>query len=339
MNRSLLLVILTIFLLPCGCMKPPSPAKGPVKKSLILMDTLIEIAAYGNRNVADKAVKEAIKEMKRLDAIFDRHKESSFARKFDNNAGFKPLTAPPEFLAVLSASGKLVKASNGSFDPTIAPALDAYSFDAKSPYIPREEELSELLKLRDWSKVLLDEQKGQAALLQKGMAIDLGGVAKGFIVDTGLQKLRQGGVEAALINAGGDLATFGRKWSKDPFRIGIQHPDDPKTITGVLRLTDCAVATSGDYERYVEVDGKRYHHLLHPKTGRPSRKSRSATVVTTSALVADALATSVFILGPKEGIAFAERLPKVEASVVSPQGKTFSTTGFDKWLERGLGNE
>ena len=338
MNKNWLLIIFTLSLMAYGCTKPQQ-AKGPVKRSLILMDTLIEIAAYGKREVAEKAVEEAIKEMKRLDAIFDRHKESSFARKFDNKAGSKPLAAPPEFLYVLSATGKLVNASNGSFDPTIAPVLDAYSFDAKSPYIPKEEELFELLKLRDWSKVFVDEQRGKASLKEKGMAIDLGGVAKGFIVDTGLYKLRQGGVEAALINAGGDLATFGLKWSKDPFRIGIQHPDDPKAIAGVLRLTDCAVATSGDYERYVEVGGRRYHHLLHPGTGRPARKSRSATVVTTSALVADALATSVFILGPKEGIALAEGLSKVEASVVTPKGETFTTSGFNKWLERGLGNE
>ena len=335
-NYFFLFLSLIVF---CGCTEPKAPINEPLKKSFILMDTLVEVTVYGDRTVAQRALDGAIKEMTRLDNLFDRHKELSFARKFNSLAGTKILTTPPEFFTVLEATDKLVKATSGSFDPTVAPLLDLYSFDKESPYIPKDDEVEKLLKYRDWSEVELQAKERRAWLRMKGMAIDLGGVAKGYIVDRGLERLRQQGVEAAIINAGGDLATFGHKPSKEPFRIGIQHPDDANAIVGVLRLTDCAVATSGDYERFVEVDDKRYHHLLNPKTGRPSRLSRSASVITSSALVADALATSVFVLGPKEGVALAERLKNVEASVMTPQGESFATSGFKKWLEGRVENE
>ncbi len=331
-NRLLLLLTLGVFLLSSCSLSPPPP-KGPVKKSIILMDTLVEIAAYGPRDKTEKAVKEAIEEMKRLDALFDRHKEKSFAKLFDKGAGKEPLQSPPEFIQLLEATDKLVKATNGAFDPTVAPLLDSYRFDVEKPYIPSDNEVNTHLTKRGWQKVHFDGKQKKARLTEAGMAIDLGGVAKGYIVDFTLKRLKENGVEAALVNAGGDLSTFGLKFGTDQFRIGIQDPDNPKAIRGILKLSDCAVATSGDYERYVVVEGKRWHHLLSPATGRPARLSRSATVITSSALVADALATAVFVLGPRQGIALAEKLKHVDASVIAPNGEVTYTSGFAQWLE------
>jgi len=325
-----------------GCWGPPSSAPAPtddaVRRSFFLMDTLVEMAAYGDTSTTTDAVEAAVGEMRRLEAIFDRHAPASFAAVFDRRAGRGPTTAPVEFIALLRASADLVNASEGAFDPTVAPLLDAYRFGEDEPRIPDDGEIGSLLSRCRWSAVV-DTGDGTVgpSLRTSGAALDLGGVAKGYVVDRALDVLRRGGCSAALVNAGGDLRAFGRKPGGAPFRIGIQDPDDQQAIRGVLQVRDRAVATSGDYERYFERDGLRWHHLLDPTTGRPGRLSRSSTVVASSTMVADALATAVFVLGPRRGVALAERLPDVEAAVIAPDGTWSATSGFAGLLEDETG--
>ncbi len=142
------------------------------------------------------------------------------------------------------------------------------------------------------------------------------------------------GIKAALVNAGGDLRSFGLKPGKKPFRIGIQNPDNAQSIVGILRVTDCAVATSGDYERFFKMDGKRWHHILDPKTGRPGRLTRSVTVIAQSTMMADGLATAFFVMGPKAAIDLANGLKDIEAAIIAPNKRFYMSRGFSKYLEK-----
>ena len=300
------------------------------------MDTLVEITVYGPEKETNLAVDAAMKEMRRLEGIFNRHDNDSFAREFVNRAGEDPFPVPKEFLELLHEASRLVKKSKGSFDPTIAAILELYAFSSKDPRVPDEDSLKSALELCGWDKLHMDVSQGKAALGQEGMVLDLGGIAKGYIVDAAIEELGSHSVTAALINAGGDLRCLGKKPGGKAFKIGVQNPRTRKEILAVLSIRDLAVATSGDYERYFNAHGKRWHHLLDPKSGKPARKSQSATVVCSTTMAADALATAVFVLGAKKGLALAKSLPTVEAAVVDSQGRFHATRGFQVLLDGGV---
>ena len=162
------------------------------------------------------------------------------------------------------------------------------------------------------------------------MRVSVGGIAKGYAVDRAVEELREHRVENALINAGGDLYCLGTNLGR-PWRVGIRDPDEPIKVTATVDVTDGAVATSGDYQQYFDVDGPRYHHLLDPATGFPARRSRSATVITTGSTErADALATGLFIHG-KEGLDLFDGLPEVEALLIDSAGRRFQTSGWSSY--------
>jgi len=309
--------------------EPASPCK--CKETLLLMDTLVEVTAYGPGKRAELAVEQALTEMSRLAALLDRHKANSAAHLLNVRAGQAPEQVPLPLLEVIERAAQLNAQTNGVFDPSIAPVLDAYDLGSKNPRIPSTEEINSLLGRTGWPRVV--STPSDRVQLRQGAALDLGGIAKGYVVDAGIEILEKAGATAGLINAGGDLRSFGKKPDGSPFRIGVRDPVDKDAICCVLRIENRAVATSGDYERFFERNGQRWHHLLSPFTGRPARETRSATVITGSALAADALATTAFILGPTKGIASMEKLSGVEASLIGADGKCYQTSGFAQYVE------
>jgi thiamine biosynthesis lipoprotein len=161
-----------------------------------------------------------------------------------------------------------------------------------------------------------------------GMVIDLGGIAKGYAIDRGIEVLRERGVTMALMNAGGDLRCLGTKADGTPWRIGVQNPREKTSIVGVIKVSDGAVATSGDYERYFLQDGVRYHHLLDPATGMPARACQSVTIVAQTAEMADVMATAVFVMGPERGLAFIRDHPDIEGMIIRADGEMLFSEGF-----------
>lgn len=159
--------------------------------------------------------------------------------------------------------------------------------------------------------------------------LDLGGVAKGFAVDEAVKVLKEAGVPSGIVNAGGDLRSFGRKPGKIPWKIGIQNPDDPQDLAGVLDVGEISIATSGDYQRYFEVGGVRYHHILDSTTGRPARSGvRSVTTLADDCSLADALATAAFVMGPEKGLVLMEEWKGVEGVIISDDGAYHVTSGI-----------
>jgi thiamine biosynthesis lipoprotein len=178
-----------------------------------------------------------------------------------------------------------------------------------------------------WSRVKLDASEGTILMPQPGMALDLGGIAKGYALDRAAKVLQKHGVSSALVNAGGDVLVVGEKEPGKPWRIGVQDPRNPREVIAVAALKDRVIMTSGDYERFFVQDGKRYHHILNPATGNPAEGAQSVTVVASSGLVAEPLGATVFVKGVEAGLKYIQSLSGVEALVVDSQGQIHMTLG------------
>jgi len=176
--------------------------------------------------------------------------------------------------------------------------------------------------------VLLDPKRRTVRFAQPGVRIDLGGIAKGYAVDCGIELLRQRGYTHALVNAGGDSRVIGDRLGR-PWVVGIRHPDHPDQVITRVPLTDSAFSTSGDYERYFDEDGVRYHHIIDPRTGHSASKVRSATVIAPTATRTDGLSKTAFVLGPEEALRIYNALEDVDAILVAPDGRVLYTKGLE----------
>jgi len=278
----------------------------------ILMGTLVEIKVGGlERRRAENAVAAAFREMGRIDSLASRTKRGDVFRL--NRDGEADVS--PEVSELLTRSILYGDMTEGGFDITVQPLLERWSyFEDDHISVPSQEELRGLLHLVDYRKVKVEGRR--AVLLTKGMGIDLGGIAKGYAVDRAVEVLRSNGVTSALVEAGGDIRLLGTKPDGSPWRVGLRHPRKSGMLT-VFELSNVSICTSGDYERFFERGGERYHHIVDPKVGYPARRCCSATVIASDATTADALVTGVFVLGPLRGMALIDSLRDVEGVMVS----------------------
>lgn len=293
------------------------------QRSMILMDTVVDVRVDGRNSAA--LVERVFQRMAELEKLFSRFIPESEVSAINRAAGdwveVSPLT-----LELVELGMEMSRITDGAFDLTIGAVLDLWGFGSDIRRVPEEDELREALATVDFTQVEVNRKQG-AVRIPQGTVLDLGGIAKGFIVGQGIEILRDAGVERALINAGGDISVVGRRPDGRPWRVGVQDPDQPSSIRYVLPLDDQSVVTSGDYQRYFTVEGVRYHHIIDPFTGYPARGLRSVTIVGDDPAMCDAISTAVFVLGWAEGRALVERLPGVEAILV---------TDTDAWISPGL---
>jgi thiamine biosynthesis lipoprotein len=237
-------------------------------------------------------------------------------------AGIAPVVVSDELLEVLAMAERASRWSEGAFDVTFYALKGLWKFDEDlEEKIPDEAELKRRLPLIDYRKVVVDKARKTVFLQKRGMAINLGGIAKGYAVDRAVAVLRKAGFVNAIVQAGGDLMCAGSK-DGQPFVAGIRDPRGGRAdVFGRLQLIDHAFSTAGDYERFFLVDGKRYHHILDPRSGHPATRSRSVTIYAPTALLADALDDAVFILGWERGFQMLEKIPDVGAVVVDDHGQ------------------
>ena len=215
-------------------------------------------------------------------------------------------------LAVIEQALRLCKNTEGAFDPTIASVIELWTHAGKSGKAPGDVELAQALERVGCNKVETSHSRSRIRFTQQGMRLDLGGIAKGYIAAEAARLMQKRGITRGIVDAGGDVVVFSGKGDK-PFRVGIKHPLAPETVFAVLSVANGAVVTSGCYERFVEVAGKRVCHILDPRTGRPTEGLLSVTVLSRDAGAADAYATALFVLGPEDGFSLAKSLPEVEA--------------------------
>jgi len=328
---ALFIVTATLLLLAaCGRQEPP-PAAHLVERSHISMGTEIALTAWTAEDVrADAAFAAVFGEFDRLDALMSVWKDGSDVLRLNAAAGDRPVPISAETREVLRVAREISDRTGGRFDVTFAALSGLWKFDDqdKDGSVPDRREIQKRLPLVNYRDLEVDDGAGTAFLRRKGMRVNLGGIAKGYAVDRSVDILRRSGVRNFMIQAGGDMYVGGRRGER-PWRVGIRDPRGPNDRSfAMLDLTDGTFSTSGDYERFFFKDGRRYHHILDLSVGEPARGCRSVTLVTERAIIADALAKGVFILGPDEGMALIERTPGVQGVIVGARNEVLISSGL-----------
>jgi thiamine biosynthesis lipoprotein len=305
----------------------------------LLMDTDVNLTFYTGEGAgrADAVAREVFAEMERLENLFSRNLDGSDICRINENAGKRPVRVDPQTLELIEEALHYAALSEGCFDITIGPLMDSWGFLDGRTSVPPDGLLRKNLSLVDYRLLDIDHDVGEVFLPLEGMVLDLGAIAKGYIVDRGIDVLKSEGIAHAFLNAGGDIKVTGGKPGGEPWNVGLLHPRasemEGNGIMAGIMLDSSAIVTSGDYERYFEEGGKRYHHLLDPSTGFPAGELLSVTVVAPEAVTADALSTAIFVLGPARGMELAERLPGVEVFLVLPEMKVSYTSGLEGRLK------
>lgn len=311
MNRApILLIILSLVSFSCQ-------GNGPVEETRFLMDTVVRISVYDqdlSPGRVHTAIDKAFKRMEQIEDLTSIYIDSNDVSRIIQNAGLKFTPVSSDVSQLLRSSIEVSENTMGAFDITVGVIKRLWQFDSDTPLVPDEALLK--LNLHNVNYKEIQVMGNMAYLGMGGMVIDLGGIAKGYIIDQGIAVLLEEGVKVGIVEAGGDMGIFGSHPHRKKWRIGIRHPrKSQEEIIGVLETDACSIATSGDYERCFFHNGIRYHHILDPRSGLPAEDCVSVTIVTESALLADAYATAVFVLGHEKGLELIERMPSVEGVI------------------------
>ena len=294
------------------------------------MGTLVDITIWAEDAARAQGAADAVfEEFRRLDALMSNWVESSDVSRVNAAAGQRPVQVSDEVLRIVSLSQKVSKRTGGAFDITVGAYRGLWKFDQDlDGTLPTQAEIDARRRLTGYRDLIVDLKHRTLRLRRKGMAITLGGIAKGYAVDRGVAILRDHGLKDFIVQAGGDLFVSGTK-GPQKWRVGIRDPRGARDATFALtELQDRTFSTAGDYERGFVKGGVRYHHILDPKTGFPTRGCRSVTVIAKDALTADAWDTTLLVMGPDKGLKLAEKLPDIEAVFVDAKNKVRVTSGL-----------
>jgi thiamine biosynthesis lipoprotein len=317
-----------LFLSACQPARPET-----VQEARPLMGTVVGISAYGsNAGKLRGAVDAAYAEMSRLSDMMNHYNPASVVSAINNAAGRHAVTVPPELMAVLHMARSASERSDGAFDITVG-SLKGWRFDPEHPRLPAPGEIAAQLPRVNYRHLILDDAAGTAFLEKPGMRIDLGGVAKLPILHAGMRVLAKNGVHNAMIDGGGDIEVMGSVDGR-PWRIGIRDARRPDRLYGVIALAQGFVVSSGDYERYFERNGKRYHHILDPRTGYPAQGVRGVTLVGDKLEDINGLSAAVMVLGPDKGRALIEGRPGLNGMLFRADGSVWISPALAGRIER-----
>lgn len=302
-------------------------AQAEASREFFAMDTYMRVSAYGADGQAEEAAVAAENEVRRLEGLLSTGLATSEIGVINANGGG---AVSPDTAYLLERSKELCEMTEGAFDISVYPLMQAWGFPTKEYRVPAEEELAELLKKTDALQVLLDEEEGIVSFGMDGMQIDLGGIAKGYASSRIMEIWRESGITSGLVSLGGNVHALGTKPDGSLWRIAVQSPHDANAYLGILSVQDKAVITSGDYERYFEQDGVRYHHILDPATGYPAESGLvSVTIVSTDGTLADGLSTALFIMGKERTVEFwREHSEAFDVILYTEDGGLYVTEGI-----------
>jgi FAD:protein FMN transferase len=294
-----------------------------------IMGTRIYVEVWADDRAQGNAAIEAVMdEMRRIDALMSHYKPDSELSMINARAAQEPVQVDVELFDLIKLSTHFSQLTDGAFDITYASV--GYLYNYPLHVHPSEEQIKAALPAVNWRYLLFDAAHHTIRFARPGMRIDLGGIAKGYAVDRGVALLQAHGIAHAIVTAGGDSRLLGDHRGR-PWLVSIAHPDEPhnpdKVVTRIP-LADCAVSTSGDYERYFDEDGIRYHHIIDPHTGHSATRVRSATIIGPTATQTDGLSKTAFVLGPEKALEIIERLPDFDAVFVTPEGKLLYSKGL-----------
>lgn len=299
-----------------------------VKRTQLHMGTLVTVTGVASElHIAHRAVQAGFSEVKRLEQLLSTWRPDSELSHVNAEAGHQPVHVSRETLDLVVRAVDMARLTSGGFNLLLGPAVEAWSVTERQ-HIPDHEELERLKPLVDWSAIRIDKEAGTLYLPHKGMRIDVGGIGKGYAADRAVEEMKRAGARGGVVALSGDIKAFGVLPERTGFPVAIRHPREEGALIGVIDLHDEAISTAGDYERFFERGGVRYHHILDPETLQPARRCQSVTVVAKEGTMADGLDTGIFVLGPEQGMVLVEQLPGIEAVIIDHQGKMTISSGL-----------
>ncbi|MBV9697946.1 MAG: FAD:protein FMN transferase [Gammaproteobacteria bacterium] len=304
-----------------------APARAAwVERTDAIMGTRIYVQVWSEDPARGEAAIDAVMdEMRRIDALMSHYRPESQLSHINARANSEPVQVDPELFDLIKLSTYYSQLTEGAFDITYASV--GYLYDYPKHVHPTEAQIKSALPAVNWRNMLLDEAHHTVRFEHPGMRIDLGGIGKGYAVDRGIELLKARGITHAVVTAGGDSRILGDHMGR-PWLVAIRHPDDPQKVVTRIPLSDTAMSTSGDYERYFDEDGVRYHHIIDPHTGHSASKVRSATILAPTATQTDGMSKTAFVLGPEKALEIINRMPDFDAVFVCPDGRVLYSNGL-----------
>ena len=290
------------------------------------MDTVMTFTVI--HEDGDEIIIDAEQEIRRLENLLSVTVESSDISKLNAAAGKEALDMQIDTQVLLAKGKELGEKTGGAFDIAISPIVKAWGFTEEEHHVPTQAELDALLPVTDPSDVILDA--GKAYLQKEGMAVDLGGIAKGYASDKVSELLKEKGVESAIVSLGGNVVGIGRKPDGEKWEVALANPLDANDYCGLISIEDKAVVTSGGYQRFFEENGRKYHHIIDPATGYPAESGLlSVTIISESGTEADVLSTALFVMGLEDALEYWQKNGGFEAIFITEAGEVIATEGAD----------
>ncbi len=307
----------------------PVIAQQPYKRALSKMGSDFEITVVAeNRAQADAWIDMAVAEIGRIESVISSWDPASETSEINRMAGVQPVAVSPELYGLIERALGISRLTDGAFDISYASMDRIWKFDGSLTAMPEAEAITASVARVGYQKIKLDPATASVFLAGEGMRIGFGAIGKGYAADRARDLLVAQGVPAGIINASGDMNTWGRKPDGSSWQVAITNPMDKTKSFGLLPLEDRAVVTSGNYERYVRFNGVRYAHIIDPRTGYPATGILSVTVFAPRAELADALATAVFVMGVETGLDRIEQIPGVDCIIVDEAGVLHSSSNI-----------
>lgn len=296
-------------------------AQQPYKRTLKLMGSRFDITVAANDSLqANKHIDTAVAEISRIEKLISSWDDNSQTSEINRNAGAKPVKIDKELFNLIERAIGISKLTDGAFDISYASMDRIWQFDGSMTVMPSEKEIKSSVEKVGYQNIVLDKKNSTVFLKLEGMKIGFGAIGKGYAADKAKTLLISKGVPSGIINASGDMITWGKQPNGNDWKVAITNPMDKNKVFALLPITNGAVVTSGNYEKYVNFNGKRYTHIIDPRTGYPSTGIISVTVFAPKAELADALATSVFVMGKEAGLDRINQLPKIECIIIDDKG-------------------
>lgn len=300
--------------------------------------TYITLSIYADAEVPGEVFDDLFNLIDYFEYMTSKNIVETELNEINRNAGIAPVAVSDELYDMIRIGLEYSKVSNGLFDLSIGPLVDLWGIGSDHAKLPTETEISTTLKSVDYTKIVIDESNKSVYLTEKGMSLDLGAIAKGYIADRLKDMILEKGYESAIINLGGNVLTVGGKPNSDHWNIGVRDPEsDAGSTMGVLKLKDNSIVSSGTYERFFIQDDVRYHHILNTETGYPEQnKMLSVSIISDLSVDGDALSTTVFLLGLEKGYAYVETLENIDAVFIMEDHSVYVTSGLkDKFTLMG----
>lgn len=301
------------------------------KRPQKLMGNAFEITVISDdEKAANQHIDDAIQEIRRIEKLLTTFNEESQTCLINQNAGIQPVKVDREVFDLIDRSIRISSITDGYFDISYG-GIDKsfWNFDREMKHLPDPALVKEHLKLVNYKNILLDRENQTVFLKEKGMRIGFGGIGKGYAAEMAKRLLQEKGVSSGIVNASGDLTTWGNQANGKPWTIGIADPDNAKQPFSYMNITDMAVATSGNYEKFVIIDGKKYSHTINPKTGMPVSGIKSVTIFCPNAEIADAMATPVSIMGTDAALHLINQINHLECIIIDDQDSIYSSQNIN----------